>query len=202
MRRACLRIGPDGPALALGRAHEICGPARHVLAALAAGALAQGVTLWIRAGRDAGGLDPQGLAAFMDPGRLLVAHAPHGVDALWTAEEALRSGAVALVTLEPREPPGLTPVRRLQLAAEAGAARGPARPLCLILTPQGGSAAAVETRWRADPAPGWALGGAPGGGPARWRFALTRDKAGPPALWEMAAPDRRDAAPRLQRAAA
>ncbi len=196
--RPRVALAPDGPALALGRAHEVTGPARRVLAALAAGA-AGGEALWIVGGRETGSLDPEGLAPFMAPGRLMVARAPHGLDALWAAEEALRSGAVAAVVLEPRAPPALTPVRRLQLAAEAGAARGPARPLCLILTPEGGAAAAVETRWRADPLPGWAGDPRPGGGPARWRFALTRDKAGPPAVWEATAARE---GPRFLRAAA
>lgn len=185
--RPALRLWPEGPALALGRAHEVAGPARRTFAAMAAGAAGWAVTLWIRGAREAGGLDPEGLAPFVEPGRLILAEAPHGLDALWAAEEALRSGVVALVVLEPRDPPGLTPVRRLQLAAEAGAARGPARPLCLILTPGSGAAAAVETRWRAEPLPGWAADPGPGGGPARWRFALLRDKAGPPRTWEATA---------------
>lgn len=196
--RPRLALTPDGPALALGRAHEASGPARRVFAALAAGA-AGGEALWIMGGRDRDGLDPEGLAPFLNPARLLVARAPHGLDALWAAEEALRSGAVAAVLVEPRSPPGLTPVRRLQLAAEAGAERGPARPFCLILTSEGGTAAAVETRWRADPLPGWATDPRPGGGPARWRFALVRDKAGPPAAWDAVAARE---GPRFLRAAA
>jgi protein ImuA len=206
--RPLLRLAPGGPALALGRAHEASGPARRVFAALAAGRLA-GPVLWILGGRSPGRLDPEGLLAFFDPSRLVVARCPHGAEALWAAEEALRSGAVALTVLEPAAPPGLTPVRRLQLAAGAGAAAGGAMagagaapPLCLILTPEVGSAAAVETRWRAEPLPGWARSAAPGGGPARWRFALLRDKAGPPAAWEAVAPGRAAAAPAYARAAA
>jgi protein ImuA len=191
-RRIVTVGGAAGPRLAAGRAHEICGPARRTFAALVAAALT-GPVIWARGDREAGGLNPEGLARLIDPARVVTALAPRGAEALWAAEEALRSGAAALVVVEPRTPPGLTPVRRLNLAAEAGGAASGAPPLCLILTPEGGTAAAVETRWRADPLPGWATDAAPWGGPARWRFACLRDKAGPPAAWEVAAP--RGAAP-------
>ncbi|MEL6793656.1 MAG: hypothetical protein AAFP78_09395, partial [Pseudomonadota bacterium] len=59
---------------------------------------------------------------FFDPSRLVIAHADRPIDILWTAEEALRSGAAPLVVAEAAEPPALTPLRRLQLAAEAGGA--------------------------------------------------------------------------------
>jgi protein ImuA len=157
------------------------------MAAMAAAAL-RGPILWARGTRAPGGPNPEGLAALIDPARIVMALAPSGIEALWAAEEALRAGAAPLVIVEPREPPGLTPVRRLNLAAEAGggaaAAYGWAPPLCLILTPKGGSGAAVETRWRADPLPGWAMTADPGGGPARWRLECLRDKAGPPGAWE------------------
>ncbi|TVQ55262.1 MAG: hypothetical protein EA355_10290 [Rhodobacteraceae bacterium] len=201
-RRSPLRLSPepDGPALALGRAHEASGPARRVFAALAAGRLS-GPVIWAQGPQTEGRLDPEGLLAFFDPGRLVVARCRGGVDALWTAEEALRSGAAPLVVVEPPAPPALTPVRRLNLAAEVGAEKaGGGGPLCLILTPEGGSAAAVETRWRVEPLPGWAS--APpsaGGGPARWRLTLLRDKAGPPGVWEMG--ERQGAAPAFSRAA-
>jgi protein ImuA len=189
-----LAPGPSGagaPRLARGRAHEVAGAARRTFAAWVAGRLS-GPVLWILAGRSPGVLDPEGLCAVFDPGRLVVARARRPAEGLWAAEEALRSGVVPLVVLEAAAPPGLTPVRRLNLAAEA---EGRA-PLCLILSAEGGAAAAVETRWRVEPAPGWARGGGlgsglgggveggPEGGLARWRVALLRDKAGPPGSWE------------------
>jgi len=162
----------DGPALRRGRAHEIAGPARRAFAALLAGAT-RGPVLWVANEPGAGGLHPEGLAPLMDPARLIAAQAPRARDALWAAEEALRSGAAPVVVLETATPPALTPVRRLQLAAEASGAL----PLCLILTPEGGAAPAVETRWWADPLP------AGDDEAPRWRLALLRDKAGPPGVW-------------------
>ncbi len=187
-----------GPMLALGRAHELAGPARRVLAAMAAGRLA-GPVIWISGPWVQGAPHPEGLARFFDPRRLVLAHCRYGIDALWAAEEALRSGAAPLVVLEAAEPPALTPACRLNLAAEAGGAAGEsavlrdagsvAAPLCLILTPEGGAAAAVQTRWRIEPLPGWAAQRGDDGAP-RWRLALLRDKAGAPATWEVSAPPR------------
>jgi protein ImuA len=205
LSRPRLTLATDGPSLALGRAHEAAGPARRVFAAAAAGRLS-GPVVWIVAGPSPGRLHPEGLMGFCDPARLVTARARRPVDGLWAAEEALRAGCAPCVVLETPAPPALTPVRRLQLAAEAGAAAeaATAPPLCLILTPEGGSAAAVETRWWIDPLSGWASETAPGGGPARWRVALLRDKAGPPGVWEAVdLSDRPETVrPRFRRAAA
>ncbi|SDZ79110.1 hypothetical protein [Rubrimonas cliftonensis] len=203
------------PALALGRAHEVAGPGRRAFAAMVAGALS-GPVLWVRGPWREERLNPEGLRPFFNPARLVTVEAPSAIEALWAAEEALRSGAAPLVALEPAAPPALTPVRRLQLAAEAGGAldADPGReardgagraPLCLILLPEGGAAAAVETRWWIDPAPGWAAGQAGAAeGPARWRLRLLRDKGGPPGAWRATAPGglRPHAPPRYEASAA
>jgi protein ImuA len=164
-------------ALDCGRAHEIVGRARQALALMVAARL-QGPVLWLGPfwadERPMG----DGVAALLEPRRMIFGRARTGPEILWAAEEALRSGVVPLVVAETPAPPGLTPVRRLHLAAEAGAARGTA-PLALLLLPGDGGAAGVETRWRADPAPGWARDGRP-----RWRLARLRARMAPPAAWE------------------
>ena len=167
-----------GLALARARAHEAAGPARVVFALIAAGRLA-GPVLWLQPSWAGERLMGDGVRAFLDPGRLVFGQARTAPEILWAAEEALRGGLVALVVAELPEPPGLTPVRRLHLAAEAGAARGTA-PLALLLTPDRGGAPGVETRWHLAPAPGWALDGAP-----RWRLTRARARMAPEAAWEM-----------------
>ncbi|WP_092885853.1 ImuA family protein [Roseicitreum antarcticum] len=121
--------GPQGGfALAQGRIHEVCGPARRVMvawviAALQAQAGREAPVLWLRPRWQAGGLFPHGLAAIADPRAVITVNCPREEDLLWCMEEALRTGAAPLIIVELPRPPGLTPVRRLQLAAEAGSAR-------------------------------------------------------------------------------
>jgi protein ImuA len=47
------------------------------------------------------------------------------------------------------------------------------------MAPGDGGAPGVETRWRLDPAPGWARDGSP-----RWRLGRLRARMAPPAEWE------------------
>jgi len=191
-----LAAAPEGEAegagaatLALGRAHEVCGPSATVFAAMAAARLAAragpGPVLWIRGPRAEGTPNPDGLSVFLDPARLVLAAPRRPEDALWCAEEGLRAGAAGLVVVELPGAPGLTPVRRLHLAAEAGAAlaaaQGAPPPLALLLTPEPGGAQGVETRWRMSPAPSRP---GPGGRPQpRWRLELLRARMVRPRRW-------------------
>lgn len=156
----------EGPGLARGRVHEFCGPARQALAAMVAGALS-GPVLWLRPGWQAERLYMPGLAGFLDPARLIRAEAARQADLLWAAEEGLRSGAVTLVVAELPEPPGLTPVRRLHLAA----AEGGGVAMGLLLTEGEGGAAGVESRWHLAPVPSRAA--APSRPPATGCFATS-----------------------------
>lgn len=178
--RAPHRIDPGQPvlgdiALARGRVHEAFGPARHSFAALAMRAMEGPVfwlaPMWERAGMHGPGLMQMGV----DPGRITFARARHPMDLLWSLEEVLRAGVVPLVVADLPAPPGLTPMRRLQLAAEAGAARG-YRPLGLILTPEGGAAGA-ESRWQIIPEhrPGTQA----------WRVTRTRARMAAPRTWRV-----------------
>ena len=171
--------------LALSRAHEFCGPSRVALAAILMGRMT-GPVIWICPAWQGERLYPDGLARLADPGRLIVACGRRVEDILWAAEESLRSGAAPLVVADLPDPPGLTPVRRLHLAAEAGteAARNAGRPpvLGVLLTPGDGGAAGVESRWRLDPAPapsrltGWG---------ESWRLARLRARTEPEAAWQV-----------------
>lgn len=176
--------GPGGGlALVRARVHEICGPARRTLAAMVMGQ-SEGPVIWIFPGWLPERIYPDGLRDFADPARVVFARARRGEDILWAAEEALRSGAAPLVVADVAAIPPLTPVRRLNLAAEAGAeAAGHARrmpPLGLLLTPGPGGAAGAETRWR--------LAQAPSGSTLlerreAWRLDRLRARDAPPAAW-------------------
>ena len=152
----------DVPRLATGRVHEATGSARATFAVALAGHIGgMGPVLWIRPAWSPDRLHPDGMRPFADPGRFLFVDAPRDADLLWCMEEALRSGQVPLVVADLPVVPGLTAVRRLTLAAEAGMAAGRAVPTGLLLTPGPGGAPGVETRWRMDAdhaaTPGWRL---------------------------------------------
>jgi len=167
--RVPLVLGP-GVEFARGRVHELCGPARRTLALMLAGR-AEGTVLWIAPDASARALNPSGMAGLCAPERLLLAAAQPDREALWSLEEALRSGAVPLVVAELAAPPGLTPMRRLQLAAEASGRA----PIGLILTPEAGGAAGAESRWH--------LAHAHAEGESRWRLERRRARMAPPAAW-------------------
>lgn len=181
-----LELAP-GIALARGRAHEVTGAARRTFALLAGAAL-WGPILWLQPRWEFERPMGDGIARFVEPGRMIFARCRSAIEILWCAEETLRSGAVPLVIAELPLAPALTPVRRLHLAAEAGAeaagatarGRGEAAPLCLLLTPDGSTAPGVETRWRFTPVPGWTIDGS-----ARWRLERLRARMAPPGAWTM-----------------
>lgn len=166
-----------GPlSLACGRLHEGCGPARHTWAMLVAGALT-GPVLWIAPAWAPDRPDPCGIAPLTGPERIIFVTPDHRLDLLWCMEEALRSGAVPLVVADLPGLPGLTPIRRLHLAAEEGGTRAAQAPLGLILTPGEGGAPGVESRWHMAPAH---LADTD-----RWHLARRRDRTAPPAEWHL-----------------
>lgn len=142
----------DAPELCLtqGRVHEACGPSRRTLALWAA-AQTQGPVLWISLAWEKDRLASDGVHPLVDPARLLFVTPRRGEDLLWTVEEVLRSGAIALVVADMPDLPGLTQIRRMHLAAETGAQTGQHLPTGLLLTPGQGGAPGVETRWQMAP---------------------------------------------------
>ncbi|MCY3878753.1 MAG: hypothetical protein OXF74_06185 [Rhodobacteraceae bacterium] len=162
-----------GLTLAAGRAHEFCGPSRRILALMLAGQLA-GPVIWITSGWRKTRLNAEGALAYMNPGRLLLVSPSRGQDVLWSMEEALRSGAVALVVADLSEIPALVPVRRLHLAAEAGAVDGMA-PTGIILTQGAGGAQGIESRWHLSPYHA--------GDVIRWHLECRHARSTPPRAW-------------------
>jgi len=177
--------GGVGLGLARGRVHEVCGPARWTLAAMLM-ALGQGPVIWIAPGWQGERLHAPGLAAFADPGRVIFVNGRRPEDLLWAAEEALRSGTVPLVVVDLTAPPALTPVRRLHLAAEAGAEgahrHGHPPPLGVLMTPGAGGAQGVQRRWHLAPGPGTS---ALLNHRAAWRLDRLRARMEPPASWTL-----------------
>jgi protein ImuA len=168
-----------------GRLHEFCGPSRLMLAA-GVMSRSEGPVVWIRPGWGPERLNAAGLQPLANPARLLLVRADRDEAALWAAEEALRSGVVPLVVIETSALPGLTPVRRLHLAAgagmEAAGREGTTAPLGLLLTPGQGGAAGVESRWHLQPRPSRSLLWSD---EAAWTLTRLRARLAPPARWRL-----------------
>jgi len=181
-------------ALPLMRVHEACGPSRRTFAMWLAGQICgqtceqtRGVIMWISPLWGADQPNPDGICAFADPARFIFVAPRRGEDLLWCVEEVLRAGAVSLVVADLPAPPALTPVRRLHLAAETGAAHG-GQGVCtlgLLLTPGDGGAQGAETRWHMAPqhqgeARQWQLQRRRARAlvPKTWRASQSRPRAG------------------------
>ncbi|MET1413353.1 hypothetical protein ABVF61_13845 [Roseibium sp. HPY-6] len=172
------------------RAHEVCGEGGLAFAAITAGQ-ASGPVVWISE-RWRPVVNPEGLAPYCDPGKLLLTRADTPLNVLASAETALRSGAVGLVVAELTGPIGLTEGRRLQLAAETGGTTA------LLLIPEGGGSNAAETRWHCTGIPAFEAArqnspnpNNPGANSPRqndhdstpWRWSLIKNKIGTLSDW-------------------
>jgi len=167
-----------GPlALKRPRAHEATGPARYLLALLVAGQ-SRGPVFWVAPGWSPAQLYGPGMVRFVDPGRFIFVRADRPVDILWSLEEVMRSGAAALVIGDLPAPPGLTPVRRLHLAGEAGARHGSHKPIALLLSPEG-AAPGVESRWHMAPTHGPDMAG------ESWQLTRSRAGGNAPQSWQV-----------------
>jgi protein ImuA len=127
---------------------------------------------------------PEALAALgLPPQRLLMVATRNGPEALWAAEEALRSGAAGLVIAAGCRP-GFAATLRLDHAARAAGAR-----MALLRVAGAGEAAelsAARVRWRIAPAASrpdpW---DARAPGRAAWTAEAVRRRDGPPGAWRM-----------------
>ena len=156
-KAALLELWP-GIHLTLARAHEVCGQFRHSFAMMVA-QHTQGPVFWVAPEWSTDRLHAEGVTPFFSPGRLTFVSPKRAEDILWCVEEILRSSAVPLVVADLPGLPGLTPVRRLHLAAETGAREGGAAPLALLLTPGTGGAAAGT--WGPSHKLAWTTGNSP-----------------------------------------
>lgn len=126
---------------------------------------------------DTGQLYPPGFARFgLQAGTFLFVNARREDEVLWTLEEGLRSGSLALV-IGMLDRIGLTPARRLSLAARDGAT-----PLLMLTSARAPVSGATATRWRIDPVASAAHPfDARTPGTARLAVRLERCRAAPPA---------------------
>jgi protein ImuA len=136
-----------------------------------------GVIFWAAAERDffEDGLpDAEGLAQFgVGLERLLMVRANCQMDALWAAEEALRTPeTIALCAISAsKKPLNLTATRRLLLTAERHKTR------CILLRLDNAGASAAWSRWRISAAP--SLGEGRELGAPSFSAHLMRSRAGP-----------------------
>lgn len=133
------------------RVHEACGRSRRSFAMMVASKI-DGPIFWLSLEWEKDQLFPTGMADFCKPQNFTFLTPRRPEDVLWCMEEILRSGTVPLVVADLPDMPGLTPVRRLHLAAETGVKEGLTKPLGLLLTPGTGGAQGVESRWQMEPA--------------------------------------------------
>lgn len=167
--------------LAQMRVHELCGRSRRTLAAWIAGTVQRqgpGPVFWVAPAWEANTLYGPGMVAFCQPERFIFVSPKRPEDILWTLEEVLRSGVVPLVVGDLPGLPNLTQVRRMHLAAEAGAQVNGIAPLGLLLTPgPAGGAPGVESRWKLDPAHQPEAD--------RWHLARLRARTAPTRDWHV-----------------
>ena len=161
-----------GGGLALGRMHEFTGWSAQALAIFMAGRC-DGAILWCARMHGDHTLYAPGFAALgCDARRLVVAECSSATDALWAAEEGLRSGAAGAVVIEGNRPLDLASARRLQLAAEEGGALG-----LIVSAGEDALFPAAATRWHIAPEPG-----------GRLRLELTRSRTGLTGAWSITLP--------------
>ena len=146
-----------------------------LILARAQAALSGRSILWIADEPDA---YPPGLAQLgLSAASLVLVRATRPADALWAAEEGLRSPAIAAVLLL-NAAPDMTAARRLQLAAETGGGLG----VLLRGNDENPGPTAALTRWRLAARASESATPHHLGEPA-WEISLLRARGGRPGAW-------------------
>ncbi len=179
--RPDLHIGTDGllsvdPPMQLagaiglrrGRVHETSGDASEMFAVMAA-TLLEGMIIWISPLNTREIINPHGLAAFIDPARLMLVTTVSRRELLWSAEQALHLKD-ACVVVDMEEGPDLKESQRLQLAAEEGKSLG------VLLLRGHARTSAAETRWHCSSLPG---------NQTAWRWACQKNKRDKTGAWQV-----------------
>lgn len=164
-----------GVSLAKGKLHEVQGRSAKGFA-LSVAARTSGPVIWITGKYTSDRLLPAGVSAFMSPGRIILISVLDRQEALWSAEQALRTPGADCVVVELGEGPDLRESRRLQIAAEETGG------VALALIARRAQTSAAHTRWSCEPACDAAR-------PSRW--GLSKSKDGQQGRWAVAYPDRR-----------
>lgn len=164
----------EGVRLARGKLHEVCGEGAIGFVASLIGLL-DGPVIWVACKDQPAELNPEGLAQFFDPGRLILVKGINRLDVLWAAEQALRHPGARCVVLEPGDGPDLRESRRLQIAAEESGALG------LALIAGRAQTSAAHTRWQCECRKDESY-------PAAWK--ITKSKDGQHGRWRVRYPNR------------
>ena len=167
-RHASVRL-EDGVSVARGKLHEVCGNGSLGFVACLVG-LVEGPVIWVGYKGQRATLNPDGLAAFFDPSRLIMVRGLNRADVLWAGEPALRHRGAGGVVMELGDGPDLRESRRLQIAAEEGGALG------LAILRGRAQTSAAHMRWQCEAQNNRDY-------PARWD--ITKSKDGQRGSWRV-----------------
>ena len=108
-----------------------------------------GTILWISEVHNQQTLNPDGIYPYVNPAQFLFAKIRRKEDILWSIEEAMRSAACPLIVVDISSfNPGLTPIRRINLASE----KMQENVMAILLTSdEYEGVQGVETRWHMAP---------------------------------------------------
>jgi protein ImuA len=134
--------------LAWNRVHECKGPSKIIFALWLAQKV-NGTILWISEVHSQQTLNPDGIYPYVNPAQFLFAKMRHKEDILWSIEEAMRSAACPLIVVDISSfNPGLTPIRRINLAGR----KIQENVMAVLLTSdEYEGVQGVETRWHMAP---------------------------------------------------